>query len=369
MFVESYKDKKVLVTGHTGFKGAWLTTWLLSLGAEVIGFSVDIPTTPSLFEVLKLQDRIQHYMGDVTDLTNLQQVFNKEQPDMVFHLAAQSLVAKSYRDPHLTFNTNALGTLNILECVRQSNAVKAAVLVTSDKAYRNVEWAYGYREDDVLGGEDPYSGSKGCAELIAYSYAQSFFKSENTANIATARAGNVIGGGDWAENRIIPDCIRAWSQNIAVEIRNPKATRPWQHVLEPLSGYLWLCAQLLESDSKFNCEAYNFGPDAANEIDVGSLIKKLQTYWPGSRAIQKDISYGAEANLLKLCCDKALRQLKWQPTLSFDQTILFTSEWYQQYYNSHGDLFDFTMQQIDRYVGYAKQKGLLWQLSPQLIPA
>ena len=233
MFENIYHDRRVLVTGHTGFKGSWLSSWLLDLGATVAGFSTNVPTKPSHFEVLRLTDRIEHFEGDVRNKGSLQKAIDKFYPEIVFHFAAQSLVRKSYEDPALTFETNSTGTLNLLECLRSQPSVKAAVLITSDKCYENVEWLWGYRENDRLGGKDPYSASKACAELISRVYMESFFK-KNGPNIATARAGNVIGGGDWASDRIVPDCVRAWSEKKPIITRSPKATRPWQHVLHLL---------------------------------------------------------------------------------------------------------------------------------------
>ena len=364
MFQCKYKNKRVLITGHTGFKGAWLTAWLLKLGANVAGYSIDLPTQPALFEILGLKNKIEHYTADVCDLEQLKRVFDKFKPEIVFHLAAQSLVAKSYKDPHQTFSTNAIGTLNVMECIRTSKDIKAAVMITSDKAYRNVEWDYGYRETDAVGGEDPYSGSKGCAELICYSYFNSFFNNLSTPMLATARAGNVIGGGDWAENRIVPDCMRAWADNKAVEIRSPYATRPWQHVLEPLSGYLWLGAQLLSGNKKTKNQSFNFGPDSNSENSVVDLIAALAIHWPYAEKEIKQSTYGAEATLLKLCCDKALRQLAWQPTLSFKQTVALTAKWYEQFYRHHDvDMYQFTLEQIDQYIELAVQKECVWSKS------
>ena len=251
MFENIYKGKRVLITGHTGFKGSWLCTWLLDLGATVAGFSVDIPTEPSHFEALGLSARIENFKGDVRNKSSLDEAMNKFRPDIVFHMAAQSLVRKSYEDPILTFETNSIGTLNLLDCLRDHPSVIAAILITSDKCYENVEWIWGYRENDRLGGKDPYSASKACAEIISKVYMETFFK-EKGPSIATTRAGNVIGGGDWALDRIVPDCARAWSKGEKVEIRNPNATRPWQHVLEPLSGYLVLGQKLLQGNPEVN---------------------------------------------------------------------------------------------------------------------
>lgn len=260
-FGDVYKNKRVFITGHTGFKGSWLSLWLLGLGAEVAGYSVDIPTKPSNFEALNLRKKIKHIKGDVRNLHSLKKAVDDFSPDIVFHLAAQALARRSYDMPQDTFHINLGGTVNLLECLRQSGSVKAAVIITSDKCYQNVEKRQGYREDDILGGGDPYSASKACAEIATKAYIRSFFNGENSVKIATARAGNVIGGGDWAEDRIIPDCVRALSKGETVMIRNPEATRPWQHVLEPLCGYLYLGQYLLEKPKNVSGEAFNFGPD------------------------------------------------------------------------------------------------------------
>ena len=279
MFSDIYKGKKVLVTGHTGFKGTWLTTWLLSLDADVIGISKDIPTQPSMFEILGLEDKIQHHNIDIRDISALSQVITDEKPDFVFHLAAQAIVSISYDEPLDTISSNVMGTTNLLESLRISNHQCTAIIITSDKAYDNVEQIWGYKENDPMGGKDIYSGSKGAAELIFKSYYHSFFKSEESSvRLAVARAGNVIGGGDWAQDRIVVDCVEAWSEPKSVEIRSPGATRPWQHVLEPLSGYLNL-GQALYNDRGLNGESFNFGPRAEQNHTVVELLKDLSEYW------------------------------------------------------------------------------------------
>ena len=361
MFDEIYMRKKVLVTGHTGFKGSWLCSWLLQLGAVVRGFSVNIPTTPSNFEVLGIRDKIQHVEGDIRNYAQLLRAVREFQPDIIFHLAAQSLVRRSYNDPLKTFETNAMGTMNVLECIRQCPSVKAGVMITSDKCYRNVEWIWGYRENDILGGEDPYSASKGCAELIVYSYINSFFK--DGAGVGSARAGNVIGGGDWAEDRIVPDAVRAWSQRKAVVIRNPNATRPWQHVLEPLSGYLWLGAKLWEKNTATVGQAFNFGPGASINQSVVQVLSSMAKHWPGAdwKIDPVDKTAQKESVLLKLCCDKALNLLNWKAIFSFEETIAMTTDWYRTYYEKGKEhIFDLTMHQINEYSDSAKVKGLPW---------
>lgn len=362
MFKNIYKNKKVLVTGHTGFKGTWLTLWLIMMGADVVGVSKDIPTKPSMFEDLKLISKVKHVIMDIRNCERLLEVFKQEKPDIVFHMAAQPIVKTSYSNPHDTFTTNVVGTLNVLESIRVIKSVQAAVIITSDKAYKNKEWAWGYREDDQLGGEDPYSGSKGSAELVAYSYIESYFKSENTTNVAVARAGNVIGGGDWADFRIVPDCIRAWQKNEKVILRNPHSTRPWQHVLEPLSGYLQLGASLLLCDTKAISEAFNFGPDATVNHPVVDLINSMNRVWqgPGFDIITQENVAQPEAGLLKLCCDKALHNLAWQPTLQFSETVSFTAKWYLHHQSSHENCLQFTKDQINQYIQLAEYRNVTW---------
>ncbi|HWA24558.1 MAG TPA: CDP-glucose 4,6-dehydratase [Lacunisphaera sp.] len=364
MYSGVYKGRRVLITGHTGFKGSWLATWLMRLGAEVGGLSLDTPSTPSNFEILGLQKRLRHYVGDVRDYRRVAEVMQEFRPEMVFHLAAQALVRRSYADPVATFTTNAMGSLNVLEGIRHCPEVRAAVMITSDKCYRNVEWTWGYRENDMLGGEDPYSASKGCAELIAYSYLNSYFKPEaGGAFVATARAGNVIGGGDWAEDRIVPDCMRSWSKGTAVVVRSPQSTRPWQHVIEPLSGYLHLGGELWRRNQAVAGQSYNFGPDATVNQPVITLIKALGSYWPNAQCAveSRGPATKPEARLLKLCCDKALAELNWKAVLTFEETVQLTGEWYQHYYQKRdADMHAVTMGQLDAYCGHAKARGLGW---------
>jgi len=364
MFENIYQNKKVLVTGHTGFKGSWLTAWLLNLGASVVGISKDIPTQPSMFEELELEQRIRHHQIDIRNLDNLSQIINQEKPDFVFHLAAQAIVSTSYNDPLETISSNVMGTSNVLEALRISNHKCTAVIITSDKAYENVEQIWGYKENDQMGGRDVYSGSKGAAELIIKSYYHSFFKSDKSnVRLAIARAGNVIGGGDWAKDRIVVDAVVAWHQGGKVEIRSPEATRPWQHVLEPLSGYLNL-GQRLYSDKSFNGEGFNFGPRAEQNRTVKDLLQDLSKYWNFDNStdaftITDNIPFH-EAGLLKLNCDKALARLKWQATLDYQSTIKFTSQWYYQFYNHDKDILAQTIQQISNYEELAKSQKLTW---------
>ena len=364
MFGDIYKKKKVLVTGHTGFKGSWLTTWLIKLGAKVVGISKDTPTNPSMFKELNLKEKIKHYKDNVEDLVKIKEIIINEKPDFLFHLAAQSIVSTSYGLPTETISTNVIGTANILEALRISNHECTAIIITSDKAYNNVEQVWGYKENDEMGGKDIYSGSKGAAELIFKSYYHSFFKLPKTnIRIAVARAGNVIGGGDWAKDRIVVDCVDAWSKNSTVDIRNPEATRPWQHVLEPLSGYLSLAHQL-SNDKQLAGEGFNFGPKADQNCTVKDLIKNLSKIWNHSNSedifkITNSTSFH-EAGLLKLNCDKALFFLKWESNLDFKDTVKFTSEWYYAFYKSKKNIFDLTMHQIDKYENIAREKGLVW---------
>lgn len=368
MFANIYADLPIFITGNTGFKGSWLSAWLCSLGAKVTGFSHDIPTEPACYNEIKLSDKMQTINGDVRNLAALRKALLGIQPTIIFHLAAQALVRESYRDPVLTFETNMLGTLNILEAARSCPSVKAIVVITSDKCYRNDEWVWGYREADYLGGSDPYSASKGCAELISHSYFKSFFQERPAC--ATVRAGNVIGGGDWALDRIVPDCARAWAKGIPVAIRSPQATRPWQHVLEPLSGYLWLGARLLDNklagQNPYNPkgQSYNFGPPADAVHSVAEVVKGLGRHWPDFHyeMEQGTCQNMAECGLLKLCCDKALAELNWKATLDFDETIRYTADWYARYHAGAGGnaMWDYTLGQIAAYVNLAQARGLLW---------
>lgn len=368
MFKNIYKNKRVLITGNTGFKGSWLTIWLLKLGADVLGVSKDVPTKPSIFMELDLANKIKYFNEDLRNLDLTKDIIRDTKPDFIFHLAAQPLVVKSYLDPVDTITSNVIGTTNVLESLRISNHNCVGVIITSDKCYDNVEWVWGYKETDALGGKDIYSGSKGAAEMIIRSYYHSFFKDENKSNtrIASARAGNVIGGGDWADYRIVPDCIKAWSKGKIVEIRSPNATRPWQHVLEPLSGYLSL-GEALYSNKGLNGQSFNFGPKSENSVSVDELISKLSKHWyfkDPSRAYKTfEKTEYHEAKLLKLNCDKALYYLKWLPTLEFEKLIEFTGEWYYAFYNKHKEgMFDFTISQITKYENTAVKKGIKWTL-------
>jgi len=324
-----YRGKRVLVTGDTGFKGSWLSLWLAEAGAEVYGYALPPERRDDHFIALNLSTRIVHQEGDIRDRDQLGAFFERAQPEVVFHLAAQALVRRSYRDPKETFDTNVGGSVNVLECVRYAPAVKTLVYVTSDKCYRNREWVWGYRENDELGGHDPYSASKAAAELIFSAYGDSFFKIREGFGFASVRAGNVIGGGDWSEDRIVPDCLRALRAGRAVELRKPKATRPWQHVLEPLAGYLTLAAALAHNPKKF-AGAWNVGPDADAARSVHDLARGIVGAWgSGQIAVQPSPSNPHEANLLHLNCDKAHLVLGWKPRWGFERTVKETVAWYR----------------------------------------
>jgi CDP-glucose 4,6-dehydratase len=360
-FDNVYRGRRVLVTGHTGFKGSWLATWLKHLGADVAGYSLDLPTNPCNFEILGLSNHVRHFLGDIRNRAGLAKVIDEFHPTIVFHLAAQALVRRSYSDPVTTFETNAMGMVNLLECVRSRPWIEAAVLITSDKTYRNNEWCWGYRETDALGGHDPYSGSKSCADLIAHSYYHSFLQSGST-RVAVTRAGNVIGGGDWADDRIVPDCIRAWASGRSVVVRSPQATRPWQHVLEPLSGYLWLGARLLAAQPGLSGEAFNFGPDANVNQTVAQLLEAMEKRWPSvAWHVPEGFEQGGhEATLLKLSCDKVLFHLQWLAVLQFNETVEFTVDWYRKWHDGKVDMYEYTRGQIDRYRDLARERGLTW---------
>jgi CDP-glucose 4,6-dehydratase len=364
MFNNIYKDKKVLVTGHTGFKGGWLSLWLKSMGAQVYGISNEVYADPSLYGEASIDSQLTSYISDIRDLGLMIEIIGRIEPDFVFHLAAQPIVKKAFSEPVDTFTTNIIGTANILEALRVANKPCIAVMITSDKCYDNVEWVWGYKETDHLGGKDPYSASKGAAELIIKTYYHSYFKADSKIKMASVRAGNVIGGGDWAANRIVPDCFRAWANDDKVTIRSPHATRPWQHVLEPLSGYL-RTGQLLAEPEKaaVNGEAYNFGPPTDQNYTVLDLLKELAVSWDSdnNEILEVESSNFPESGLLKLNIDKALFDMQWVPTLNFKETADFTCEWYKTYYNGDNvDMLAFTNEQIGQYIEAAKKKGLSW---------
>ena len=324
------KGIRVLVTGDTGFKGSWLCSWLLEMGAEVSGLALPPEGEPPLFELLRLRERIDHHDADIRDLDQVRAVFAKVRPELVIHLAAQALVLKSYDEPKLTFDTNVGGSVNILEAVRETASIRALVYITSDKCYLNKEWVWGYRENDELGGVDPYSVSKACAEHVFSAYQQCYFARRDGFAAASTRAGNVIGGGDWAANRIVPDCIRALRDGRAIVLRNPLATRPWQHVLEPVGGYLLLASHLLERGHGLD-GAYNFGPSADVVRPVQDLAQAAIAVWgSGELVVQPNPNAQHEAGLLQLVSDKAKGALGWRPTWTFDECIANTVGWYRQ---------------------------------------
>ena len=362
LFSGIYTNKTVLVTGHTGFKGSWLCVWLNEMGANVIGYSLESPTTPNHFDLLNLD--IVSIIGDIRDQEKLDDVFSKYKPDIVFHLAAQPLVRLSYENPVETYETNVMGTLKVLEACRK-NDVRAIVNITSDKAYENKEWIWGYRENDPMGGYDPYSSSKGCADLLVNSYRNSYFnkndyKIKHNTLIASCRAGNVIGGGDWAQDRLITDIMVSVSQNKKVSIRNPYATRPWQHVLEPLSGYLNIGQKLLEEKVEYS-DAWNFGPSDEGSINVEQVVKNVQKYWDKiDYEINQDSDQLHEANLLKLDCSKAHILLNWKDVWDSDKTFEMTVKWYKDFYEDKKVL---TFSDLKRYVEDARNKNIEWGLN------
>lgn len=357
---EFWKNRSVLVTGHTGFKGSWLSLWLHHLGARVSGYATLPPSDPSLFELASVGSCMESIIGDVRDLDNLSAALRSTQPEIVFHMAAQSLVRPSYENPVETFSTNVMGTVNLLEAVRHTDTVKAVVVVTSDKCYENRERHSGYREDEAMGGHDPYSCSKGCAELVTASYRRSFFsltdQESRCSSIASARAGNVIGGGDWALDRLIPDIIRALRNNQPAIIRNPSATRPWQHVLEPLAGYMTL-AESLCKDGQRAAEAWNFGPGEGNVRSVGEVSDGIVKRWgDGCKWEQDPSSNPHEANLLKLDSSKARCNLGWTTILNIEETLDWTVEWYKGL-KAGKQGRDLALRDIERYQSRLKQRN------------
>jgi CDP-glucose 4,6-dehydratase len=371
-FNQIFQGMTVLVTGHTGFKGSWLSIWLRELGAKVIGYSADIPTNPSNFELTNLSNKITHIQGNICQSELLKEVIFDHKPTAIFHLAAQAIVLDSYTHPRETFESNVNGTLNLLEAIRFAPFVKAAVIVTTDKCYENRDWVWGYREQDALGGKDPYSASKAMAEILVSSYRQSFFNQETSPAIATGRAGNVIGGGDFSPHRMIPDTLKALMNHEPVKVRNPFSVRPWLNVLDPLSGYLWLCHGLLTQGQKY-AEAWNFGPMEQRGVSVKSIVSKAIELWgsgcwvEGTNGIQKP-----EMGMLRLNWDKAANELAWQPTYYWTEALLQTVEWFKAYeLNQRSpslvDMYNICRDQISDYHFRARQRGLAWALADQKI--
>ncbi|MFT7098318.1 MAG: CDP-glucose 4,6-dehydratase [Rickettsiales bacterium] len=347
-----WKGKKVFITGHTGFKGSWLTLWLEQLGCKICGYSLEPNTEPNLFSILQLENKIEHRIGDIRNYEDLSAAINQFEPDIIFHLAAQALVRYSYHNPLETYQTNVMGTANLLEAVRHYGKAKATIVITTDKCYENKEQIWGYREHDPMGGHDPYSNSKGCAELVVSSYANSYFiTNPQIGKIASARAGNVIGGGDWSQDRLVPDLIKKLSQDQNPIIRNPKAIRPWQHVLEPLFGYILSIQYMCGLEKQVTLLNWNFGPDLDDQQDVGFVAEKICQNWGGKNKVQLDIEPNQlhEANLLYLDCTKARKELGWIPKLDIDQTIKKTCDWYKNYSLSNSNTLKLTINQINRY--------------------
>lgn len=367
-FSDIFRDQRVLITGHTGFKGSWLAEWLLMLGAEVHGIALEPPTQPALFEVLALVERLHHHHGDIRDAAWVSDRVREIAPTFIFHLAAQSLVRTSYDQPVETFATNFMGTAHVLEALRHVDHACSVVAVTTDKCYENHEWVHSYREEDPMGGHDPYSASKGAAEILIASYRRSYFSApDSSVKIASARAGNVIGGGDWAQDRILPDCIRALQAGTAIPVRNKISTRPWQHVLEPLSGYLLLAASIHQAATSADtsrlralCSGFNFGPALTANRTVESLVKEVLLHWPGRWEDQSDPTAVHEAKLLNLATDKAFHHLHWQPVWPFECTIEQTISWYRQTFADQACAAHQTREQIRAYTSSAASLGLPW---------
>jgi len=362
-FHKIFREKTVLITGHTGFQGAWLTLWLKLLGAKIIGYSLEPPTKPSLFESLNLQNELTHIVADIRDKKKLFDSINSHKPDFVFHLAAQSLVRASYERPVDTFEINIIGTVNILEAIRNCESIKSCVIMTSDKCYDNKIHYSPHLEDDPMGGYDPYSASKGSAELVTSAYRNSFFSNNKSeTEIATARAGNVIGGGDWAKDRIIPDSIRSICNHQNIRIRNPNFVRPWQYVLEPLSGILWLAAKMYLEKKKFS-GAWNFGPSVNQKhISVKDLVSIIIEKWNSNIdfEIEKNSNDLYESPSLTIDSSKANKYLGWKTTFSIDEAINETVLWYKKFVDGNTNMQKFTIQQIDNYIINAKENNLIW---------
>ena len=363
MFHGFYQGRRVLVTGHTGFKGGWLCLWLQALGARVSAFSLPPPTQPSLYELLDPAAFEQERLADLRNFEALAQTLRQTQPEIVFHLAAQALVRRSYREPLETFAINALGTAHLLEALRQMESPAAVVVVTSDKCYENQGWDFAYRENDALGGHDVYSMSKAAAELVTQAWRRSFFDPNPALGpVASARAGNVIGGGDYAEDRLIPDCVRALLQQRPIGLRNPSATRPWQHVLDCLSGYLWLGARLATAGRPNPlADAFNFGPGPQANVPVQTVVELFLQHWPGQWERRQENAPPKEAPLLNLSIDKAVRRLDWRPVWDLPEAVAHTARWYHERHVAHNpDMAAWSRQQIHQYCADAATRGAVW---------
>ena len=350
-----WKGKKVLITGHTGFKGSWLSLWLQRLGGEVIGYALAPPTQPNLYSLAGIENGMVSITGDVRNLDYLTEVIREHKPEIVIHMAAQSLVRHSYENPVETFSTNMMGTVNVLEAIRQVKTVRAAVIVTSDKCYENRERTQGYQEYEPMGGHDPYSSSKGCAELATSAYRRAFFSAAGTTavSVATARAGNVIGGGDWAKDRLVPDAIKAFLAGASVEVRNPNAIRPWQHVLDPLHGYLLLAEHLWEKGREY-ADPWNFGPDEQDAKPVSWVVERLHDLWgTKNKWVNDQKNHPHEAGVLKLDSSKAKARLGWVPRLNVETSLQWTVEWYKGY-EKKNDLRQLTENQIESFQNLAQ---------------
>ena len=360
MFGNFFKDKKILVTGHTGFQGSWLTLWLKLLGAKVIGYSLP-PTKPSLFESLELENDITHIIADIRNLDELKKTISSNEPNFIFHLAAQSLVRESYEKPIETFSTNILGTVNVLDCIRNSTTIKGCIVYTSDKSYENIGTKQAYNENDRLGGNDPYSASKASSEIVTTAYRNSFFSKITSPRIATIRAGNVIGGGDWAKDRLIPDFVRAVIRKEKIKVRNPEYTRPWQFVLEPLSGILWLAVKMIQ-ESKYS-EAWNFGPSSdSKQFTVKMMLKAISTEWGINESIMEENTNNElhEDKFLNIDSSKAEKFLGLKLVYNLQETITETVSWYKHFTEQKNEIKNFSIEQIKNYTNHAKQLNLSW---------
>ena len=346
-----YKNKKVLIIGNTGFKGSWLSLWLYYLKAQVLGLSINYTTEPSNFKILNLNKKIKFKKTDIRNFKNLKKQIKQFKPDLIFHFAAEAIVKNSFQNPKKTWQTNTMGTVNILESIKDTKKKITAIIVTSDKVYKNLETTRGYKETDVLGGQDPYGASKAAADIATQSYFYSFLKDNKNIRLCIARAGNVIGGGDWSEGRIIPDCIKSWSKKKIVKIRNPNSTRPWQHVLDVLNGYLILAARLSKKKT-LNGEAFNFGPKIEKKTRVIDIVKQMQRSWSKAKWKIIENKTFSENKLLYLDSKKAKKKLKWSCKFNFKKSINFTIDWYKEFYQNKKNIYEFSLNQIKRFEKY-----------------